>query len=98
MLRHALYQNKRSAHIYIDHIIEFLERYVPYLGHAFAIAGVGDENVWSLAVLAVDFGKHILDLVCLADVNFVDGYAQGFVCLFELVHQRHDAGEAGHVC
>lgn len=64
MFNHPLHENKRSAEVDIYRVVEFFQCNIPDLGHALAIAGVGDEDIWSLSVLLIDFLEHGFDLFC----------------------------------
>jgi hypothetical protein len=97
MLHHALDQDKRRAQIDIDRVVKLLERDVPDLRHAFPVPGVRDENVRPLAVLGVDVGEHARNVVGLADVDLVRGYAQRLVDESQFVDEHVDAGQARHV-
>lgn len=98
VLDDALHQDERRPQVDVDGVVELLERDVPHLRDAFAVPGVRDQNIGSLAVLAVDLLEHSLDLLRRGHIHLVDGEAETRVLRLEFLHQRRDGGHIAGIC
>lgn len=79
-------EQEGGPQIHGQSVVEFLCRDVPYLRDAFAVPGVGDEDVWgAVAVLGLDLGEKGSYLAGGGDVDLMDCDEEGGVLGLEFL-------------